>query len=170
MEFWILFIVLALVINSDINCYYKPDKKEKIEKLEFRIEDLKLNCIQILQRVDKMTGQQFEEFFVFLLNKLGHHAYVTRTTGDFGADSVIIINNLKIVAQAKRYSKRVGGDAVREVLGAIKPYHADRGIVITNNYFTKKARELAECNNIELWDRATLIELIEQAQSKLNFR
>lgn len=170
MELLIWLIFLTLVISSDINRYYKPDKKKKIQQIEFGVEDLKSNCMEIIRRVDQMTGQQFEEFFVFLLNKLGYYAYVTRTTGDYGADSVIKIDNLKVVAQVKRYSKRVGVDAVREVLGAIKPYHADRGIVITNYFFTQNAQKLAQSNNIDLWDRTTLIQLIEQAQSKLGFR
>lgn len=62
--------------------------------------------------------------------------------------------------QAKRYSKSVGIKAVQEALGAVKHYNASKAIVITNSKFTQDARELADSNDVELWDRATLFEII----------
>lgn len=69
-----------------------------------------------------------------------------------GADIIATKNNKKYVIQAKFYNSPVGNYAVQEVLGAIGMYKADKGIVITNNTFTKSARELAEANDIELVD------------------
>lgn len=159
-------ILLALLLFASLVClYFKIEEERQNKKRKFGAKDLKLHYLEILKRVDEMTGEQFEQFFIFILNVIGYNTYATKTTGDYGADSVIQIDdNLKIVAQAKRNNKKVGVAAVREVLGAIKVYHANKGIVITNNYFTSNAHQLASCNDIELWDRSTLIELIEKAQ------
>ena len=47
------------------------------------------------------------------------------------------------------------------MVAAIKYYNADSAIVITNSYFTKSAIKLAKVNNVELWDRDKLINLIK---------
>ena len=38
--------------------------------------------------------------------------------------------------------------------------NAHVAVVLSNNYFTKSAKELAEKNNVLLWDRNKLIEMI----------
>jgi len=45
-------------------------------------------------------------------------------------------------------------------MAAISMYQAQKGMVITNSYFTPSARDLANVNNIELVDRDDLDELI----------
>jgi len=42
----------------------------------------------------------------------------------------------------------------------------NKGVVITNSIFTKSAKELAKRNNIELWDRKTVSEFIENHNNK----
>ncbi|MCM3118431.1 restriction endonuclease [Neobacillus sp. MER 74] len=66
----------------------------------------------------------------------------------------------KMVVQAKRYSKDVGIKAVQEVMGAKSYYKADEAWVVSNSYFTKAAKELAQKGNVILVDRDTLIEYI----------
>ena len=64
----------------------------------------------------------------------------------------------KIVVQAKRYDKNVGIAAVQEVIGAVAYYDADGAMVVTNQYFTKNAYNLAKQNNVILWTRKELKE------------
>ena len=39
-------------------------------------------------------------------------------------------------------------------------------MVITNSYFTNNAKKLAQANNIELWDKKKLIDLLSQVQGR----
>lgn len=128
-----------------LECNFDKEKKIKNEKLKF---DLIYN------------GIQFEQYLKYLFEKLGYVVETTKTTGDQGADLILNKNNIKTVVQAKFYSNPVGNKAVQEVVSAIKFYKADNGMVVTNNYYTKSAKELAEANEIELWDKDILDEII----------
>lgn len=70
------------------------------------------------------------------------------------------------VVQAKRSSRPVGVSAVQEVVAAVNHYDAHKGLVITNNRFTRNARLLAQSNSIELYDRNQLINLIVSAKNR----
>lgn len=114
-----------------------------------------------IKDIDTLDGYDFEIFLSDLYMKMGYEVEPTKLSGDQGADVVVIKFGEKIVFQAKRYGGTVGNKAVQEIVVAISLYKAQKGIVITNNYFTKSAVELAEANNIELIDRDGLKQLIE---------
>ena len=67
---------------------------------------------------------------------------------------------------AKCYSDKVSNKAIQEVVGSIKHYKADGGMVITNHYFTQSAIKLASSNDINLVDRNKLKELIDLYMNK----
>lgn len=90
---------------------------------------------------------------------------VTSASGDYGADLVLKKDGKKVVAQAKRYSKDVGIMAVQEVIGAKSYYSANEAWVVTNSYFTKAARELAQTGSVRLVDRDELIDFILELNS-----
>ena len=115
------------------------DKEKDVEN-----EKLKFNSVK--------TGIEFEEYLKYIFEKKGYSVELTKATGDQGADLIITKNDIKTVVQAKFYSNTVGNKAVQEVVSAIKYYNADSGMVVTNNYYTKSAIELANVNNIVLWD------------------
>ncbi len=106
------------------------------------------------------TGIDFENVLKDLYVLMGYDVETTKTTGDQGADLVVQKNGRRAVIQAKYYSSQVGNSAVQEVLGAIKYYNAQKGIVITNNTFTKGAIDLASANDIQLIDRNGLSAMI----------
>lgn len=110
-----------------------------------------------IEKIDKMTGENFEIFLENLFRRKGYKVKRTPLSGDFGADLVIEKDNAIIAVQAKRYNDKVSLGAVQEVVGAIAHYSCNGGMVITNSNFTKAAFELANSNNIELWDREKLI-------------
>lgn len=107
--------------------------------------------------VDKMTGEEFEKFLLVHFEKLNYHVKLTPVTSDYGADLIIKKDNIKTVVQAKRWSQKVGIEAIQQILGAKQYYNADKCIVITNNYFTPNAINLASSSSVELWDRNQLI-------------
>ena len=114
--------------------------------------------------IDRLTGVQFEEIMESLLNANGYSdAHVTGKAGDQGGDILTYDDDEKLIIQAKNYSldRKVTNSAVQEVLGAIAYYGADKGIVVTNSFFTSSAIELAEVNNITLWDRRIVIQMLE---------
>ncbi len=75
-------------------------------------------------------------------------------------------DNVKYVVQAKRWNQKIGVKAIQEIVAAIKHYKADKGMVITNNYFTKNAENLARTNEVELWDRNKLISFMSQVRGQ----
>ena len=112
--------------------------------------------------VDLMTGREFEEFVCELFKRMGYTTIVTKASGDQGIDVIAEKNGIKIGVQAKCYSNTVSNKAIQEVSAGLRHYNLTKGIVITNNYFTTSASELAYSNNIILWDRNVLKEKLSE--------
>lgn len=74
-------------------------------------------------------------------------------------DLIIAGPSGRSVVQVKRYSGNVGVDAVREAAAARAHYRTRGAIVLTNSFFTYQAVTLARSNQVELWDRNTLVRL-----------
>ncbi|GFZ31984.1 hypothetical protein CSC2_25100 [Clostridium zeae] len=114
-----------------------------------------------MNNIDKLSGEDFEEFLALKFKRLGYKVKLTPTTADYGADLVIKKDKSKIVVQAKRWNSKVGVEAVQQVVASMKYYNADRSMVITNSYFTENAKILAKYNEVELCDRRKLYNIIE---------
>ena len=155
MEFVLfMFLIFAFSISFRI---YKNNKREK-ELLESGIF-----------QVDQMPGRVFEEYLKILLTSKGYKVRMTPASGDYGADLVLSANGRTIVVQVKRYKKKVGLKAVQEIASAKSYYKADECWVITNNYFTTPAINLAKSNSVELFDRDVLIKLmLEEKRNKVS--
>lgn len=147
----------ALTLKSDVEKVEKEIELKNFEKRLFEEES------QIyLSDIDQVNGYEFEDFLKNLFSKMGYIVEQTRLSGDQGADLVVVKFGEKTVIQAKRYGAKIGNNAVQEIMAAISLYKAQKGMVITNNYFTNSAVELANANNIELIDRDDLEELINK--------
>jgi len=139
---------------------------KEVEK-EIELKNFEKNLIEereqiYLDIIDKLNGYEFENFLKTLFSKMGYRVEQTKLSGDQGADLVVIKFGEKTVIQAKRFGGKVGNKAVQEIMAAISLYQAKKGMVITNNYFTPSAVELANANKIELIDRDGLEELINK--------
>jgi len=118
-----------------------------------------------IEQIDNMSGVMFERLLLEYFRVVGYKANLTAEKADYGADLVLKKDSIKYVVQAKRWKdKDVGIEAVQQVVGAIRYYGADKGMVVTNSHYTKNAKKLAESNNIELWDRRKLIALLNQVK------
>lgn len=113
-----------------------------------------------IHRIDRMTGQEFENFLKIQFEHLGFIAETTKSSNDYGADLILQKKNVTIAVQAKRYRSHIGVKAVQEVIGSMAYYEAGKGLVVTNSSFTKNAEILALANNVILWDRDVLIRLL----------
>ena len=114
---------------------------------------------------DHLSGEDFEQFLVSWFRHHGYrHIERTKKTRDYGADLIMHKHFHTYVVQAKRYDGNIGVHAIQEALAAKAYYKADQAIVVTNRYFTKSARTLAEVNDVRLMDRQTLFHVKEKAQ------
>lgn len=150
----ITLVLVAITGLLIIILFANNSKREKERLRKSRIEE-----------IDSMDGIQFEYYLKELYLSRGYGVEVTSASGDYGADLLLKKNGKKIVAQAKRYSKDVGIKAVQEVIGARTYYQSDEAWVVTNSYFTKAAKELAQKGNVLLVDRDGLIDFILELNS-----
>lgn len=110
-------------------------------------------------------GYSFEEYIAGLLNELDFESIeVTNNARDFGADIIAVKNDVRYAIQCKLYSQPVGITAVQEVFAAKVYYHCHIAVVLTNNFFTAPADELAEAVDVLLWDRLKLSQLIQKVK------
>lgn len=103
-----------------------------------------------------LTGAEFEEYVRQLLSNDAIRTETTPTSNDYGADLICYVSEKKVAIQCKYYTKAVGVKAVQEVIGSLKFYQADFGVVVTNSFFTQQAANLASSNNVLLIDRNSL--------------
>jgi len=160
-------IYFKMVKKEDLVSYFK--EYQTLDTLTKTISDLQ-NKQDLLYNdyseedkitiddVDLMSGVEFEAFVKGILEKMGYKCRLTKTTGDQGIDILAEKDKIKIAIQTKCYSAKVGNHAIMEAFAGMKHYNATKCMVITNNYFTKSAIELAKSNNVVLWNRDTLID------------
>jgi hypothetical protein len=112
--------------------------------------------------IDQMEGHEFEQFCADLLRKNGFDdVVVTQGSGDQGIDILAWRDGIKYGIQCKCYSSEVGNKAVQEAFAGKTYYQCHIGIVLTNRYFTRSAKDLAQTNSIVLWDRDKLISMMK---------
>ena len=144
LKYGLVVFLCCLAVNITVNIAVKKYRYKKI--LASGIYD-----------IDRMDGEKFEEYMLAWFRSQGYSGYLTRTSGDYGADLVIEKRGVKMVVQAKCWKSHVGIASVQQIVGAIKHYKAHKGLVVINNIFTKNAISLANSNEIELWDRNYII-------------
>lgn len=113
---------------------------------------------------DEMNGIQFEQYCMTLFTCLGYkYMSYTKASQDQGVDLIGFKDGCKYAIQCKRYSYAVGNKAIQEVVAGMNMYSCQKALVITTNYFTRQARQLALVNNVELIDRTKLLQLLRSA-------
>jgi restriction system protein len=107
-----------------------------------------------------MTGPEFEAALAELFALLD---YDVEHIGGFdkGADLVITRDGTRTAVQVKRQSGSVGVSAVRQLIDGMRSYDCERGLVVTNSFFTPPAMDCAERWNVDLWDRRDLAQYVE---------
>ncbi|SEQ47005.1 Sel1 repeat-containing protein [Virgibacillus subterraneus] len=120
--------------------------------------------------IDLMTGIEFEEFISDLFTKMGFTCEITQYSKDQGIDVIALKNGSGFAIQTKRYkeSSKVPNSAIQEVVAGLNYYNIEKGIVVTNSYFTESAKDLSKSNNIILWDRSELQLRINQYYSEID--
>lgn len=115
---------------------------------------------------DNMDGHEFEYFCSDLLKKNEFsNVEVTKGSGDQGIDIIAYKDGVKYGIQCKCYSQNIGNKAVQEAFAGKTFYDCHVAAVLTNQYFTRSAKELAEHNGVLLWDRNKLEEFIRKSST-----
>jgi restriction system protein len=116
-----------------------------------------------MKEIDKMTGIEFENFVGELYKAMGYKTEVTQASNDYGADVIVVKDQIKTVIQVKNYKNPVGLGAVQEVNTAKGHYKADEAMIITNSpSYTAQAIREAKLLRIKLIARNELEKLIEK--------
>lgn len=103
-----------------------------------------------------MDGHDYEYLVARYLKGHGYTgAKVTKASGDYGVDVTAHKGGHKFAVQCKYYSKPVGISAVQEAAAGKAYYGCDAAMVVTNNTFTKAARDLAKANGVILLEGVT---------------
>lgn len=109
-----------------------------------------------------ISPADFEIACARTLEKLGWAARTVGQTGDQGADVIATkcINGreVKAILQCKLYSSPVGNAAVQEVFSAKQHHYADVAAVVTNQSYTKSAKELSNTTGVILLHHDDLAE------------
>lgn len=106
------------------------------------------------QMYSNQDGHQYEKRCADVLRKRGFRKVeVTRESGDQGVDIIAFKNGKKYGIQCKYYTSPVGNKAVQEAFAGAKFYDCDIAAVMTNNTFTKSAKDLAFKTNVLLWEK-----------------
>lgn len=104
--------------------------------------------------MDEMEGREFEEYCADLLEGAGFAGVmVTPASRDFGADILCEKDGVTYAVQCKCYDAPVGVSAVQEAYAGKDFYGRMVAVVMTNQYFTDPAAEMAHRLRVLLWDR-----------------
>lgn len=156
--------LIIAVLRAIIN------RRTHIKPIEFtRKNHYELDTEQF--NIDLMDGHEFEYWCASLLRQIDfENVEVTQGSGDHGVDILAEKEGIRYAIQCKCYSKNLDNTPVQEVnSGKMMPqYHCQIGAVMTNRYFTKGAKELAEATGTLLWDRDWIAGKIDQLNEEVD--
>ncbi len=143
--------LLALLGVISLLIIYKTIKKLRV---------CRRNHNPSMAAFDNMTGLEFEHYVARLLKTKGYNHIRLTEEYDYGIDIIAIKDGITWGIQVKRYSGLVKAIAVRQVVTALKKYHCDRAMVISNSTYSQIAKELAKSNECVLVNRILLADWI----------
>lgn len=100
--------------------------------------------------INGLTPAEFEQFCCDEFIKNGWIARVNGKTGDQGVDVIAEKNHKIVAAQCKLYSLPIGNSAVQEVFSGKRHHEANIAVVISNQPFTRSAKQLAATTGVIL--------------------
>ena len=118
-----------------------------------------------LSDLDKLNPNLFEASIAALYKKQGFEIYLTPYSNDKGVDVVVLKNGENYLIQVKQTKSLVGNDAIQEICTA-KNYYENKFsenfnlLTVTNNDYSSSAKILAKTNDIQLFNRIHLENLI----------
>jgi restriction system protein len=158
-SWWMWLIVFVIYVLFEIFKAKKSSNKfSKINKAHSGRE--------LLGRLRDLSYQEFEEYIVFLFNKLGYKSEAVGKSHDGGVDVIVEKDGVKQYIQCKKYNSRnkVNLHDVRDFYGSLIDFLANsKGYFITTSSFTLEAEKFAEDKPIELIDGYKLLDYIKMS-------
>ena len=115
---------------------------------------------------NKMDGYEFENYIASLLREIGFRVEETALSGDGRVDLIAYSDEVmykgEYLVQCKRWDSNFGVSVVRDLYGVVLSNNANKGIIITNAFFTSQAIEFSEGKNMELVDGDILNSLVNK--------
>jgi SNF2 family DNA or RNA helicase/HJR/Mrr/RecB family endonuclease len=115
--------------------------------------------------IDRLNPNLFEASIAALYKKQGFEIYLTPFSNDKGVDVVVLKNGENYLIQVKQTKSLVGNEAIQEICTA-KNYYENKFneqfklLTVTNNDYSSSAKILAKSNDIQLFNRNHLENLI----------
>ncbi|OBH95086.1 restriction endonuclease [Mycobacterium sp. E2733] len=106
--------------------------------------------------IDAMDGVEFEGYVAARLRRAGWRVTFTPAVGDYGVDLIAEKDGHSAAVQCKRYGKSVGVAAVQQVVSGARHHGCVRSIVVSNQEFTRAAKQLAHTHGCQLIGRKVL--------------
>lgn len=110
-----------------------------------------------IENLDRLSAQDFENFFVSLFKKLG---YDVELLSDVSADIRATRKGEVTLIACKKQSPRMGSEVILKLWDYKENMGAQQAIVATNGYFSEQAIRTAARTGVMLWDRDMLIDLL----------
>lgn len=118
-----------------------------------------------LDRIQKMSGEEFEDFLAKLFQRMGYRVEQTRKQGDFGADLILTDRRTgrRTAVQAKCWNDKqtIGVPDLHEVFGGAAFYDCQDRLFVSTCRYTEPARVMAQKTGTRLWDLDDLAKAIE---------
>ena len=151
-------VILIIILFPFVLIYLIKEKLRKRRIKKYNEDKIR---VYSMAQIDHLSGVEFENYLKLLFERMGYTVSLTKKTGDYGADLILSKRGRQTLVQAKCYNHTVGVKAVQEVISARVHYKIKDAMVITNNYFSREAENLALESGVTLADRVVLEKMIK---------
>jgi hypothetical protein len=117
--------------------------------------------LALCERLQSMTGIEFEHWVADLFRQAGFRVEVTQASGDHGVDLWAHAGTDLVAVQCKRWADTVGEPVIRDLYGAVAAANANAGYLITTGTFTAQAQQFAQGKMLFLIDLDKLMEAVK---------
>ncbi|HEX7862757.1 MAG TPA: restriction endonuclease [Verrucomicrobiae bacterium] len=167
------YFLRALLSRTFLQITNGPDRIPTISAIPTSIPLREVNAdsererlLTLEEKLDRIDWFQFEKIVELLYSSRG--CKVNRRGGanpDGGIDLIVNSGTEQFAVQCKYWKAyQVGVPKVREFLGALQDAKLTRGVIISIKGFSEPARELAARHNIELLDKADILQMLNEAR------
>lgn len=128
------------------------------------ISETKSKSLSLLD-IDRLNPNLFEASIATLYKKQGFEVYLTPHSNNKGVDVVVLKNGENYLIQIKQKKSLVGNEAIQEICTA-KNYYENKFneqfnlLIVTNNDYSSSCKILAKTNNIQIFNRNNLENLV----------